>query len=74
MESAFLDMAKGFGAASPVIVLLMYQLVQRGKDLEAERRERQEAQKDNIEMLRESVTMGVSLKALLERIVSKVGA
>lgn len=62
-----LDLAKGFGASSPIIGLLMYLLY-------AERKERQELQKDNTEMLKESVALGVSLKSLLERIVTKVGA
>ncbi len=65
--SDFLDLAKGFGASAPIIGLLLYLLW-------SERKERQDLQKENTEMLKESVALGVSLKSLLERIVSKVGA
>jgi len=67
MDTNLLDLAKGFGASGPVIGLLLYLLY-------SERKERQEAQKDNIEMLRESLTTAAGFKSLLERIVTKVGA
>lgn len=66
-ESAIFDLVKGFGASAPIIGLLLYLLI-------SERKERQELQKDNAEMLKESVALATSLKSLLERIVAKVGA
>lgn len=66
-ESAILDLLKGFGASAPIIGLLLYLLI-------SERKERQEMQKDNVEMLKEYATLAASLKSLLERIVAKVGA
>lgn len=61
------DLAKGFGASSPIIGLLLYMLWD-------ERKERRKAQEDNVDMLKESVALGVSLKLVLERIVIKLGA
>lgn len=65
--SAFTEMAKGFGASGPVILVLLY-------FLHDERKERRALQKENVDLLRESMALGGAMKSLLERIVSKVGA
>ena len=62
-----LDLAKGFGASAPIIGLLLYLLL-------AERKKTDRLQEENIEMLKETVALGVSLKSLLERVVVKIGA
>jgi len=62
-----LDLAKGFGASAPIVALLLYLLV-------SERKKNDRLQEDNIEMIKETVALGVSLKSLLERVVVKIGA
>lgn len=61
------DLAKGFGASAPIIVLLLYLLL-------SERKRADRLQEDNISMLKETVALGVLLKALLERVIVKIGA
>lgn len=61
------DLAKGFGASAPIIGLLLYLLL-------SERKKNDRLQEENIEMLKDSVSLGVSLKSLLERVVLKIGA
>lgn len=66
-SAEILDLVKGFGASAPIIGLLLYLVV-------SERKKNDTLQKENTEMLKETVALGVSLKSLLERIVTKVGA
>lgn len=62
-----LDLVKGFGASAPIVGLLLYLLV-------SERKKNDKLQEENIEMLKDTVALGVSLKSLLERVVVKIGA
>jgi hypothetical protein len=84
-DVGIMDLAKGFGAAAPVIGLLLWWILRQDKNFETWRTEAKAerdalradlkaVQEDNIEMLKETVSLGVSLKSLLERIVTKVGA
>lgn len=66
-SAEILDIAKGFGASAPMIGLLLYLLM-------SERKKNDKLQEENMEMLRQSVTLAVSLKSLLERVVVKIGA
>lgn len=63
----FIEIAKGFGASAPIIIVLWVLLSK------SEKRNEQ-LQKENIEMLKDTVALGVSLKSLLERVVTKIGA
>ena len=62
-----LDLAKGFGASAPIIALLLFLLL-------SERKKNDKLQADNIESLKDSIALGVMLKSLLERVVTKIGA
>jgi len=61
------ELAKGFGAAGPVILLLLYLYHQ-------ERTERRELQKENTEMFRGKLSSDTAFAAVLEKIADKVGA
>lgn len=74
MPSDVLDIAKGFGASAPFIGLLLFLLYRADGRAEAERKERQETQQENLDLMKEYVALGVSLKSLLERVVAKIGA
>lgn len=62
-----LDLAKGFGASAPIVALLLYLLL-------SERKKNDKLQEENMEMLKDTITLSVSLKSLLERVVVKIGA
>lgn len=62
-----IDLAKGFGTAAPIIGLLLYLWY-------TERSDRKEAEKENRELTKESLVLGANLKAVLERLIAKVGA
>ncbi len=74
MPTEVLDLAKGFGAAAPFIGLLLYLLWKSEQRAESERKERQDVQQENTDLMREYIALGVSLKSLLERVVTKIGA
>lgn len=74
MPAEVLDVAKGFGASAPFIGLLLFLLYKSEGRAEAERKERQGVQQENTDLMKEYVALGVSLKSLLERVVSKIGA
>lgn len=65
--SDLLDIAKGFGAAGPVVGLLLYLYWQ-------ERTERRDIQKDNISLFRDKIKSDTDMLAVLEKIADKVGA
>lgn len=66
-NAEILDLVKGFGASAPIIGLLVYLLI-------SERKKTDKLQEENMDMLKETVALGVSLKSLLERVVTKIGA
>jgi len=63
----FMEIAKGFGAAGPIIGLLGWLMWQ-------ERTERKEAQKDNVALFREKLKSDNDMLGVLEKIAEKVGA
>jgi len=63
----FMEIAKGFGAAGPIIGLLGWLMWQ-------ERTERKEAQKDNVDLFREKLKSDNDMLGVLEKIAEKVGA
>ena len=63
----FMEIAKGFGAAGPIIGLLGWLMWQ-------ERTERKEAQKDNVALFREKLKSDSDMLTVLEKIADKVGA
>ncbi len=73
-----LDLAKGFGASAPIIGLLLFLLIterkRADKQQEDSTRRYDKLQEENMDMLKDSVALGVSLKSLLERVVVKIGA
>lgn len=74
MPTDALDIAKGFGASAPFIALLLFLLYKSEARVEIERKERQEVQQDNVDLMKEYIALGVSLKSLLDRVVAKIGA
>ncbi len=74
MDPNILDIAKGFGASAPFIGLLLFLLWKSEQRVDSERKERQDIQQENTDLMREYIALGVSLKSLLERVVTKIGA
>jgi hypothetical protein len=62
-----MDIAKGFGAAGPVVGLLAWLFWQ-------ERTERRDLQKDNVSLFREKLKSDSDMLGVLEKIADKVGA